>query len=1166
LYNVDITTYVQLTFISCQFNGKALQEYSVDTFSGIVLLRIGVALYYTSLQDGLAGSLVKVPNRVPIHIISDFHEQQERLIKYETNKHFSSGDFFSTTFGTVNMILTARGQVWVIPVIDDYSIYESTTYGGSGENMPPDRRYRVAPGSMTGGSIRVLKALHVPLLAESVNHESIFHSNGTSTTGNTTTATPIDSGRRLALLLATDPDSSTAEHAFYMIEVQADAINSFTNLDRLPKPFVGGSVSGGPTSQGGLGTVDPTTLKVSPCGRRFAWADTDNRICVMTMPIYIDPNYMPESLYNLTERTDDAWMAEEQQVDDDSSNATTSTPPKYQYYCLPSTNDNGEPMAGTMVSLNWSPGGRYLAVEHSARNQFSIITVVDCGNPEPEIKQDNDTAIPSRQTVSDIKIGNAVQVTPSRFNSYGMYWGISSFDIFLQETLDYQFSASLPSTTIYFLSDRDIISDVASPWGSRQPLPHFPRLVSTVYALPLKPRPGVNSTLGFDDSLASILDGRFAGGGAMEVYARKMEDYKKYNEEKANEDDWFRRRNLLSKLTKAFVNVPNQRKLSSYQRDLLFSHMRAGFTNTAPSPFPKDLDIDFSSLDEISQNTYRISKIVPDKFVRVLAQCPTNGGLSLIVSNGDEEDATKNFIFYSFEAFPSDGASSQTVEDIKKYGLSTDRKHFYVTSELGKIRVVANYEYSISTMISDEEWTSGRANHEGLTLSVWPALEYQQMYNDAWRLLRDYFYDVNMHGVDWNAVHSRYKGLVKRCAKREELDDVLGQMISELSALHAFVYGGEYQVPKSPNALPAFLGAQLVRTPDWKGYMITEIPHPDPDFSILDGNQVYSPLSDQTLRLSGQKGLQVGDVIVAINGESVLNGVDINMHLRGLARRSVRLEVLRLSSADLFKLNHSTTTEATPEPVIVVPIGPDDLLSLQYNAHEWKTRQKAKEFAAAAGISVGYIHMQAMDKDGVDAFARGYFPDYDKQGLIIDVRHNQGGNIDSWIESYLQRKVWSYWRGRSATSRNGDIDWDQQFAFRGKVVVLVDEYTASNGEGVARGISELRLGKIIGTQTWGGGIWGSSANHLVDGGIAAAPQWGTWNAKFGWGSGIEMTGLTPDFIVDNDPYQTYFGNDFQLEAAIQHLKEAIRKDPVVEPTIPEPHPDTSLKGEVCPND
>merc|ERR1711935_1099765 len=172
-----------------------------------------------------------------------------------------------------------------------------------------------------------------------------------------------------------------------------------------------------------------------------------------------------------------------------------------------------------------------------------------------------------------------------------------------------------------------------------------------------------------------------------------------------------------------------------------------------------------------------------------------------------------------------------------------------------------------------------------------------------------------MTGIDWPAVHERYLPMVERCSKREEIDDVLGQMSSELSALHVFVYGGEYNSPmhgdrqlEHANEVGS-LGAILKRTPAWKGYTVMNIPEANLDFTKIDQKTtIYSPLSDQSLRLSGQRGLEVGDVIVGVNGESVMSVPDIHMLLRGTAGRSIRLEILRLASGATTKAQATNET------------------------------------------------------------------------------------------------------------------------------------------------------------------------------------------------------------------------------------------------------------------
>jgi tricorn protease len=159
------------------------------------------------------------------------------------------------------------------------------------------------------------------------------------------------------------------------------------------------------------------------------------------------------------------------------------------------------------------------------------------------------------------------------------------------------------------------------------------------------------------------------------------------------------------------------------------------------------------------------------------------------------------------------------------------------------------------------------------------------------------------------------------------------------------------------------------------------------------------------------------------------------------------------------------------------------------------------------------------------------------------VRHNRGGNIDSWILGKLLRKAWFYWQPRI-----GRPYWNMQFAFRGHVAVLIDERTASDGEAFAEGARRLGLGKLIGTRTWGGEIWLSSSNRLVDKGIATAAEYGVYGPEGSWL--IEGHGVDPDLEVDNLPAATFRGGDAQLEAAIRYLEEKIRAEPVPVPAPP----------------
>jgi len=1113
---MDKDELVALTSVSCQFEGKALQEYTVDPIHGDIVLRIGADLYHLSSSEieGLlsSSSSPMKPKKLDIAVMSDFHEMQERMIPTKVPGHLTGVDVFSTIFeGTLNVLMTLRGQTWVLPVPEKE---RTVSYQGAGQNLPP-RRYRIAPGSLTGGSMRILNALNVPLLPSDEDEDT----------------------RRYAVLLATDPKSATGEHAFYLVEIQSDATPSFGDLEQLPAPFLGGHVNGGSVKAGGLGSVVYQSMTISPCGRRLAWADTDGRICVMTLPIYTEDNVTPT------------------------------------FTVLPKENELGQPMDGSISLLYWSPGGRYLVVQHYAKNQFSILSIVDCGDPGRDLFSDSsEDHIP--YSPNEIKIGRIVQATPDRFNSHSPIWGKMPVDLYLSKNfaqLASSFGADEPddvSTTLFFLTDRDIISDVTSPWGTRAPSPHF-RGSKMVYALPLEP-------VRHEGDVS--LFGRFAGGGAIEVFTEDLlyfsNEVKRLSNENKADNDVTRqleqlsdtlRKTLRTRRLRASESAFVSRLLSDAPQDAQSSETKTTLD------FPIDMDIDFGPANlSFARRAYRVTNIPKAKYVDLVCQTQDDG--SLVAVGYSDSETTIELKIFSVGDFPEDNIQEIPAPQppgfwVSSWGTSTDRKHIYVVySPAGVTRVIKNTVKSLGSFLSDMKGDAEEffVEMDDMALSVMPNLEYRHLFNDAWRMLRDYFYDREMHGLDWDSIHTRYLPLVHRCRKREELDDALAQLAAELSALHVFVYGGEYSSPFEGQSMltqlhePASLGVSLERAPEWNGYRVTEIPERDPDFSIMDNKAVYCPVSEQTLSVTGQKGLQVGDIIVGINGESVMLAPDIFFLLRGTAGRSVRLEVLRLASGS----DMNDPKEASTEAIVVSPIGPREASHLRYNAWEWRTRQKARELASEAGFTVGYVHLQSMGSEDEDQFARDYFPDYDKDALILDVRHNSGGNIDSWVISILQRKAWMFWQGRTGV-RTGDSDWDEQFAFRGHIVVLIDEKTSSDGEGVSRGIAELGLGRLIGTRTWGGGIWLSSDNRLVDGGIASAPEMGTFNDKFGYGMGIENHGVIPDIVVDNNPRTAFDGKDTQLERAILELKQWLQDEPVVIPNPPKHHKDVSIV-EDCP--
>jgi tricorn protease len=277
-----------------------------------------------------------------------------------------------------------------------------------------------------------------------------------------------------------------------------------------------------------------------------------------------------------------------------------------------------------------------------------------------------------------------------------------------------------------------------------------------------------------------------------------------------------------------------------------------------------------------------------------------------------------------------------------------------------------------------------------------------------------------------------------------------------------------------------------------------------------------------------------GDVITAVNGVATLSVADPAALLRNQAERQVLLRVKPKSGA--------------ARDVVVVPLTPQKDAELRYDEWEYTRRLEVERIGQG---KIGYVHLRAMGRDDIAQWAREFYPVFDRQGLVIDVRHNGGGNIDSWILEKLLRKAWFYWQPRL-----GNPYWNMQNAFRGHLVLLCDADTGSDGEAFAEGFRRLGLGKVVGTRTWGGEIWLTASNVLVDRGIATAAEFGVYGPEGEWL--IEGHGVDPDVVVDNPPHETFAGKDLQLEAAVAHLQEQIRLKPVPVPPPPR-YPDKSLK-------
>ncbi|WP_224490303.1 S41 family peptidase [Robertkochia flava] len=456
----------------------------------------------------------------------------------------------------------------------------------------------------------------------------------------------------------------------------------------------------------------------------------------------------------------------------------------------------------------------------------------------------------------------------------------------------------------------------------------------------------------------------------------------------------------------------------------------------------------------------------------------------------------------------------QTVmDDINRFELSGNGKKIIVQKKQNFYAIPASHGKALDL------------EEKGIDLSGWkfpvsPREDWKQIFNDAWRMERDYFYDPGMHGVNWKAMYDRYYPLLDRITTREELSDLIGRYVGELAALHTSVRGGDTREDKNDIDV-ASLGARFKRDDASGGYRIEHIYQADPDYP-----DERSPLDDPYLQI------EEGDIITAINGTPVLSVTHIGALLRNQGGKQTRI-TFKTAKGEVNK--------------ILTPIGND--MDLKYRDWEYSRR---KIVEATTDEQVGYVHLRAMGPNDLHQWYREFYPVFNRPGLIIDVRHNRGGNIESFILEKLLRKAWMYWK-----SRSGKPYWNMQYAFRGHIVILVDELTASDGEAFAEGFKRLGLGTSIGTRTWGGEIWLSSVNRLSDNGIARAPMNGVYGEEGEWL--IEGHGFVPDIEVVNMPHATFKGEDAQLQAAIDLLLKKISEDPREVPEVPA-FPDKSFRN------
>jgi tricorn protease len=455
------------------------------------------------------------------------------------------------------------------------------------------------------------------------------------------------------------------------------------------------------------------------------------------------------------------------------------------------------------------------------------------------------------------------------------------------------------------------------------------------------------------------------------------------------------------------------------------------------------------------------------------------------------------------------------IEGVQRFALSFDGSKLLYESEGGGGPRAAHTYGIIDAKPSDQPKKVGdnTLSLSGMRAEIDPPAEWKQMFNEVWRQERDYFYEAEMNGVDWQKMHDKYAELLPYVSDRYSLTYIMGELIGELSNSHTYVGGGDFPDLHPVNV--GLLGVDYELDSASGMYRFKKI------YAGENWNpDLRSPLTEPGINV------KEGDYLIAVNGRSLRAPQNPFELFVNTANETVTLTV------------NSKPSEEGSHNIVVKPINDE------YNLRELNmvntNRQKVDE---ATGGKVGYIYLPDMGEAGLDAFVKQFFPQIRKQGLIIDVRYNGGGFVDELIFERLRRIL-----SAMDSARNWRSNTSPPIVFYGSMVALTNHYAASDGDIFSYGFKQYKLGPLIGERTWGGvrGIRGEIP--LLDGGYITRPEFSRYGLDSKWI--IENHGVQPDIIVENRPEQVVTGKDPQLERAIQEVMKAIQANPKQLPPRP----------------
>ncbi|NET35218.1 MAG: peptidase [Cyanothece sp. SIO1E1] len=501
----------------------------------------------------------------------------------------------------------------------------------------------------------------------------------------------------------------------------------------------------------------------------------------------------------------------------------------------------------------------------------------------------------------------------------------------------------------------------------------------------------------------------------------------------------------------------------------------------------------------------------------LFSSVPIQGSLSQRSNTKSKAKATIEV--YDFEEQKRDTLATE----VSNFKVAQDHKTLIYRSRR-RLRVCAIDKMEANKKSGNGEpgRKSGWLDLNRVCIPVMPQQEWQQMFQEIWRLQKEHFWTEDLSGVDWDLVYKRYAPLLKRVATRSEFSDLVWEMQGELGTSHAYEIGGDYR--EEPDYSVGFLGADISYDATADAYQIEHIVQGDAWAENMD-----SPLHRIGLNI------QVGDRLIAVNGQRVSGHLSPQELLVNQAGCEVMLTVASSDSTENRTVTVKTLTNER-----------------QARYREWVEANHQKVQAATQG-RVGYVHIPDMGPRGYAEFHRYYFAEVHKDALIVDVRYNGGGHVSQLILEKLARQRVGY-----DIPRWGKPDPYPSDSILGPLVAVTNEYAGSDGDIFSHCFKLMQLGTLIGKRTWGGVIGISPSQSLVDQSIVTQPEYSFWFTDVGWG--VENYGTDPDIEVEITPQDWAQGKDPQLDRAIALILEQLDQQAVQLPdfgdrprlTLPDP--------------